>query len=125
MLRILVPTTGHSTAAETADYAMQVARATEAEVVALHVLRPGHSREAGELALEYFQSAGVEHDVNVESHFRQGVLVDQIIEFAEDQSIDLILMGASQGVVVDQWISSDVRYNTVIPVLVIPYQMFE
>lgn len=125
MHKILVPTAGHLTAAETADYAMQVAKAIDAAVVALHVVRPGHSREAGELALEYFQTAANEHQVPVDCHFREGVIVDQIIVFAEEQEIDLILMGASQGTVIDKWISSDVRTSTMIPVLVIPYQMFD
>ncbi|NIO42682.1 MAG: universal stress protein, partial [Burkholderiales bacterium] len=60
-----------------------------------------------------------------ECHSREGAVLDQIIEFAEQNEIDLIVMGASRGAIVDLWISSDVRDNTTIPVLMIPYQMVD
>ena len=125
MTRILVPTSGPSAAAETADYAMQIADSLNATVVVLHVVRPGKTREAGELTMEYFAEAGENNEVNVVTHFAEGALLDTIIDFAEENDIDLIVMGASQGTIVDKWISSDVRDNTSIPVLVIPYQIFD
>ena len=125
MTRILVPTSGPSAAAETADYAMQIADSLNATVVVLHVVRSGKTREAGELTMEYFAEAGENNEVNVVTHFAEGALLDTIIDFAEENDIDLIVMGASQGTIVDKWISSDVRDNTSIPVLVIPYQIFD
>lgn len=125
MTRILVPTAGQATAAGVAEYTMQIARSIDAEIVALHVVRPGMSREAGELSLEYFAKAGTKADVPVECHFREGGVLHQIVDFAEENRIDLIVMGASNGRIVDQWISSDVRESTTIPVLVIPFQVFE
>ena len=125
MTRILVPTSGPSAAAETADYAMQIADSLNATAVVLHVVRSGKTREAGELTMEYFAEAGENNEVNVVTHFAEGALLDTIIDFAEENDIDLIVMGASQGTIVDKWISSDVRDNTSIPVLVIPYQIFD
>ena len=125
MTRILVPTSGPSAAAETADYAMQIADSLNATVVVLHVVRSGKTREGGELTMEYFAEAGENNEVNVVTHFAEGALLDTIIDFAEENDIDLIVMGASQGTIVDKWISSDVRDNTSIPVLVIPYQIFD
>ncbi len=125
MTRILIPTTGPSAAAETADYALQIAESLDAHLIVLHVMRPGHNREAGELTLSYFVEAAENYGTEVETHFAEGVLLDQIVDFAENNGVDLIVMGASQGTIVDKWISSDVRDNTSIPVLVIPYQIFD
>lgn len=125
MTKILVPTSGPTTAEEIADYIMEVAHSLDAEVVAFHVCHHGGSREAGELSLEYFAKAGEENGVTVECCFGQGPVIDQIVDFAEENGINLIVMGASQGRVVDQWISSDVRNQTTIPVLVVPYQIFD
>lgn len=125
MTKILVPTAGCTAAAETADYVMQVARAINADVVVLHVIKSGGSKEAGELYLEYFANAGEENDVHVECHFQEGAVAHAIADFAEENEVDLIVMGASQGRVVDQWLSSDVRESTSIPVLIIPFQIFE
>lgn len=125
MLKILVPTAGQAAAAETADYVVKVAKSIGAEVIALHVVRIGGSREPGELSLEYFTTAGKENEVPVKCHFREGAVIHQIVDFAEENEVDLIVMGASEGHVIEQWVSADVRGSTTIPVLVIPYQIFE
>ena len=125
MLKILVPTAFQTAATETADYVMQVARSLNAKVVALHVVRTGDSTEAGELSLEYFKNAGLDHDIDVECCFRSGAVIEQIVDFAEQNDVNLIVLGASEGRVFDKWISSGLHDSTVIPVLVIPYQIFE
>ena len=123
-MKVLVPTSGATSASETADYVMQVTQAMNAELLVLHVIKPGHASEAGELPLETFQIAAGEAGVKAECHLREGAVIHQIIDFAEENDVDLIVMGASEGAIVDQWISSDVCGNTNIPVLVIPYQVF-
>ena len=123
--KILVPISGCSEAAESADYAIRVAKAINADVIVLQIIKPGKAKEAGELSLEYFTDAGEKHGVQVESHFREGAIIHQIVDFAEECGVDLIVMGASKGRVIDQWISSDVRGSTAIPVLVIPFQIFD
>ena len=125
MLKILVPTAGQTAAAETADYVMQVARSLDAKVIALHVVRTGECTEAGELSLEYFKNAGQDHDIEVDCYFRSGGVIDQIVDFAEENEVNLIILGASKGQVVDQWVSSDLRDSTTIPVLIIPYEIFD
>ena len=125
MAKILVPTSGCATAAETAGYVMLVAKAIGADVLVLHVIKPGGSKEAGELSLQYFADAGEENDVHVECQFREGAVIHSIVDFAEENDVDLIVMGASQGRVVDQWLSSDIRDSTSIPVLIIPFQIFD
>ena len=125
MPTILVPTAGQTTARETADYIMQIAKSLDAKVIALHVVKPEMSTEPGELSLEYFSNAGKENDIEVECCFRTGGVIHQIADFAEENEVDLIVMGASDGRVLDRWLSADVSQSTAIPVLVIPYQIFE
>lgn len=120
-MKILVPTAGQKAAQDTAEYAMQVA--LDADVIALHVIKPGNSREAGELSLQYFTDAGQSYGVEVETEFREGAVIRQIVSYAEEREVSLIVMGASHGRVLDQWLVSDVRESTEIPVLVIPYQI--
>lgn len=121
--KILIPTAGVAAATETAEYVMSVASALDAEVVVLHVVRPGKSRESGELCLEVFEQAGKENAVSLSGQIVEGSIAQQIVDYAEENTIDLIVMGASNGTVVDNWMSSDVSSMTAIPVLVIPYQI--
>lgn len=123
-MKILVPTSGVTPAQETADYVMEIASAISADVLALHAVRPGHSSEAGELCLEIMQNAAKEANVSIECLLRQGPVIDEIIEAAEEQEVSLIVMGASEGFVVERWLSSEVCGNTRVPVVVIPYQVF-
>ena len=122
-MKILVPTAGQKAAQDTAEYAMQVA--LDADVIALHVIKPGNSREAGELSLQYFTDAGQSYGVEVETEFREGAVIRQIIDYAESNLVSLILMGASNGSVVERWLSHEVLAQTAVPVLVMPYQIFD
>ena len=124
-MKMLVPTSGAASARETAEYVMQVAQAMDAELLVMHVIKPGHASEAGELPLETFQIAAAEAGIKIDCQIREGGVINQIIDFAEENEVDLIVMGASKGAIVDQWISSDVCGHTNIPVLVIPYQVLE
>ncbi len=125
MTKILVPVSGCSEAAESADYVMRIAKAVKADVIVLHVVKPGGAHEAGELSFEYFTDAAKKHQVQVNCQFREGAIIHQIVDFAEESAVDLILMGASQGRVMEQWMGSDVRDETSVPVLVIPFQVFD
>ena len=121
--KILIPTAGVAAASETAEYATCVAHALDAQVVVVHVVRPGKSHESAELCLDVFAQAAEDNMVEMTGHIVEGAIAHQIVDFAEENSIDLIVMGASNGTVVDNWMSSDVCGMTAIPVLVIPYQI--
>lgn len=125
MTRILVSASDPSAAAETAEYAMQVADALNAVVVALHVIRPGRARDAGELTMAYFEKAAEENGISLETHVLEGLPRGTIVEFAEANEVDLIVMGASNGNTAEQWICADVRNHTTVPVLVIPNQIID
>jgi nucleotide-binding universal stress UspA family protein len=67
-------------------------------------------------------TCGQQLSVNVTGVLCHGDVVSQIIEYANENKIDLIVMGASQGKVVSQWISADVMGRTAPPVVVVPHQ---
>ncbi len=125
MKKILVPVSGAQSAYESAEYAMKVAKVTNAEVHVLHVVATDEDPDTMSNSLKMFERASKELNVRVIGHSVSGKVVDQIIDYAEANEVDLILMGASNGLVVDKWISNEVLGYTAIPVLVMPYQAFD
>lgn len=120
MKRFLVPTAGEAPAKETAAYIVGIAKILDAELTALHIPAEGESAQAGEKALRMFSDMGDKLGVKVSGILRHGNVVSQIVDYANQNSIDLIVMGASQGKVVSQWISADVMERANPPVVVIP-----
>lgn len=123
MKKILVPTAGGAPAKETAAYVVRIAKIMGAELTALHVLPKGEPAESGEEALRIFSDLGVTLGVNVSAVVGHGNVVSQIIDCATENNIDLIVMGASQGKVVSQWVSADVMERAGPPVVVIPHEL--
>jgi nucleotide-binding universal stress UspA family protein len=60
--------------------------------------------------------------VNVARVLEQGDIVPTIVTSAEKEGADLIIMGASEGKVVAEWVSAGVMEKTNIPVVVIPHE---
>lgn len=125
MKKILVPTSGTVTAFESAEYAMRVAKAIKAEIHVLHVFTEDEDPDSIKDSLHVFENASEGTLVPVYGFTAFGKVIDQIIEHAESNDINLILMGASNGLVVEKWISHDVLGQTSVPVLVMPYQIFD
>ena len=121
MKRILVPTAGEAPAKETAAYVVRIAKALDAELTTLHVPASGESALAGEKALRVFSDLGDTLGVEVSGFLGDGNVVSQIVDYANQNNIDLIVMGASQGKVVSEWISADVMERASTPVVVIPH----
>jgi len=119
-MNILVPTTGFIPAKENADYIVNIAKMLGAEIIALHILKEEGRAEEGEEALGPFSEAGRNAEVNVTTMLTKGDVISGIIEFAEKESADLIIMGASRGQVVSEWLSADLMGKTTTPVVVIP-----
>jgi len=124
-MKILVPTAGPMPAKENADYIVDIAKRFGAEIIALHILKEGEQAEKEEEALSTFSEAGQKGKINVTKMLRKGDIVSIIIESAKKESVDLIIMGASQGKVVAEWVSTDVKGRTTIPVVVIPHAFQE
>ena len=125
-LRILVPTAGPVPARDRADYIMKIAQRLHAEIDVLHIIDKSlvetEKMEEGQQALDIFQYAGERFGVKVRSHLKEGELIPTLISFANDQQIDLIVMGASDdGQIVAEWVVSDLKEKTIIPVVIVPY----
>lgn len=103
--RILVPTDGSDCARAAADHAIGLARTHDATVHALYVLHLRPSLEPNlEVVLETLESVGEEAlvgvsrrgddaDVEVVTETRKGVPHEVICEYADEEEMDLIVMG--------------------------------
>ena len=103
---------------------MQIAKTMGAEIHALHVIEEDADVESVDDAIKVFELASEEFGVRVRGSVSTGKVADEIIKYAEFHDINLVLMGASDGEVVEKWLSNDVLGHTTIPVLVMPYQLF-
>lgn len=120
-MKFLIPTAGPEPAKERAEYILTIAKNFGAEVAILHIAEPGEDQTTGKEALKIFEEAGVKNEITVTTHFMEGNVVKIISEFAESENVDLIVMGASEGRIVAQWIVTDVIERSKIPVVIIPY----
>ena len=122
-MKILVPTAGPVPAKEKADYIAKIAKGLRAELLVMHILKEGELAKSAEEAFDPFFRAGQKASVNLTKLLKKGDVVPSIIECAEEESADLIIMGASPGKVVAEWISAEVMNKTRIPVVVIPHEL--
>lgn len=121
ILRIVAPTAGPVSARESADYIINLAKRIGAEVIALHIRSAGEAATEAEAGPNVFVEAGHDAEVAVTTEVRSEEVVNAIIETATSADAALIVMGASGGTVVDDWLSSDVMSRCDIPVVVIPH----
>jgi nucleotide-binding universal stress UspA family protein len=124
MIKILVPTAGPVPARENADYIMDIAEKLNAEIIAIHIADTGETAE-GKHALEIFGEVGTKRNIKTTTMLKRGEVVGTIAEVAEAEKVNLIVMGASSGRLVADWIVTDVRKKTKIPVVIIPYGFSE
>ena len=120
MKKMLVPTAGPVPAKENADYIINMARQLDMDVVVTHILDIGEFNEGRE-ALDVFDSVGKRMGVDVETYMKEGNVVPTICEFAMDIQANLIVMGASKGQIISEWIVAGVLKETNIPVVIIPW----
>jgi len=127
-LKLLVPISGPVPAREKAERIFKLARRIRAEVLALHIILDYSERDKfgeGTEALRIFEETGIKHNIKVNTFLREGPLLKTLIAFAEEQDVDLIVMGASEdGKMIAEWIVSDLRYKTDLPVVIEPHGFF-
>ena len=117
--RIMIATDGSENAKKAVSSGLEVAKLSEADVYAVHVM-PTDSfssisddprmppweelyealKEEGEDIIGYVEQEGKDAGVRVESVLLEGDPAHEILEFAENNLIDLIVLG-TMGVVVD------------------------
>ena len=118
-MKLLVPTAGPKPAEEKADYIFNIAKMLEAEIIAIHISDREDSIE-GQEALEIFTKEANKNDVKITTHLKTGEIVSVISEVAESETVDLIIMGASEGRIVAKWIAVDIIEKSKVPIVIIP-----
>jgi nucleotide-binding universal stress UspA family protein len=125
-LKILVPTAGPLPARERAEDVIHIAYKLNAGLVIMHILSPVTAkddlkRQEGEEALEIFKNSAERRGMKIETVLAEGELVNSIIEYSMENNIDLIVMGAGEDRIVAEWIISDLKEQSKVPVVIIPY----
>jgi nucleotide-binding universal stress UspA family protein len=119
-MKILVPTAGPVPAAEKANYIVEIANKLKADIIVLHILDLAEESE-GQKALAIFEDLAGEAGVKVKTILKEGNVVPTIVDTAEDEKANLIIMGATEGRIVADWIVTDVLEKSNVPVVIIPY----
>lgn len=108
--RILIATDGSENAERAASYGMNLAKTADAEVHALYVISTQHAvttrtvkgwsegfeeylTNKGGVAIGDVEKLGTEVGVKVKPAFMKGIPADRILEYAQENNIDLIVMG--------------------------------
>ena len=119
-MKIIVPTAGSEPDQRTAGYVVNIAKRLNAQLVVLRILTGNETEAEGEQRLSVFIESGKEQKVSVNGILRRGAIGLVTIEVAEEESADLIILGASHGEIVAEWLNAKAVEKTDIPVLIIP-----
>lgn len=120
-MKILVPTAGLGPAEKNSQYILDIATRLKAEIIVIHIYDP-LEEDVDRSAIEHFKEMGTEQNINVTTDIIEGNVVPTIVDYALDQNVNLIIMGASKGRIVADWVCTQVLQKSNIPVVIIPYQ---
>jgi len=125
-LKVLVPTAGPTPASRSADFIAGLCKDIDAEMIVIHVrskdtkLTQAEEKEA----LRIFEDAARKAGVKVRTRLVEGDVVRSILDAAEKDSVDLIVMGATGETTLKKWIKGnvlvEVMQRATLPVTVIP-----
>ena len=140
---IMVATDGSELARKAVDSAVKLAQINKAKLFAVHVIAPGetkvtqhdprdaewkkhmqeHLMEQGRGATKYVETAGKIVNVVVEPVILEGNPADEIVNFAEGNDIELIVIGTLGKTGVQRFLLGSVAENVIrnskVPVLVV------
>lgn len=119
-MKIIVPNVSPVPDQRTVGYVINIAKRLNAQLVVLYILTGNDREAAGERSLSLFIENGKKEKVLVDGILRRGDIAHITIEVAEEKSVDLIILGASHGVIVAEWMNAKGIKKTDIPVLIIP-----
>ena len=119
-MKIIIPSAGSVTDQRTADYVTHIAKRLNAQLVVLRILSEKETEVEGEQSLRLFVENGKREKVPVNIILSCGDIVSVIIETAQEESVDLIILGVSRGEIVAEWMNAGAMEKTDIPVLLIP-----
>jgi nucleotide-binding universal stress UspA family protein len=118
-MKLLVPTAGPKPAREKAEYVSKLACSLGADLIILYIVKD-NNEQPGKEAFEIFGNQCTKDNVTIKTLFKEGEIIPTISEVADEESADLIVMGASEGRVVGKWLAADVLERTKVPVVIIP-----
>jgi nucleotide-binding universal stress UspA family protein len=121
IMKVLVPTAGVGPAKKNAEYILGIAKKLKAEVMVIHINDPLED-DIDEHAMGEFVGWGKKKDVLVTTEIIEGNVVPTIVDYAIDNDANLIIMGASKGRIVAEWVVTQVMDKCSVPVVIIPYQ---
>jgi len=150
--KIMVATDGSELTKKAVDSAIEITKLNEAKLYAVHVVAPGdfaitqnepkasitqneprdaewkkeikeHLTTQGKEASAYVENVGKAANIEVESVILEGNPADEIVDFAEKNEIDLIVMGTLGKTGIKRFLLGSVAENVVrhskVPVLVV------
>lgn len=136
--KIMVATDGSEPSKKAVETGIEIARISGAELYAVYVIIPAahslrdfgweraameHFRAEGERATAFVEEAAKTANVKVESVLLEGNPAEKIIEFAEQNSVDIIVMGTLGKTGLDRFLLGSVAENVIrhskTPVLVV------
>jgi nucleotide-binding universal stress UspA family protein len=129
--KIMVTTDGSELVKRAVDLAIEIAKLSEAKLYAVHVIalegnsiihpRDEEQKKAlreqltieGKKATDYVENIGLTANVGVESIILEGNPANKIIDFAEENDIDLIVMGTQGKTGIHRFLIGSVSENVV------------
>jgi len=138
--RILIATDGSKNAKRAASYGVNLAKIASAEVHALYVISTQHAvttrtvkgwsegfeeclTNKGRVAIDDVEKLGKEAGVKVKPAFLKGIPAVKILEYAQENNIDLVVMGTQGFTGIKKFLIGSVAEKVVrhsrIPVMVI------
>ena len=118
-MKLLIPTAGPVPAKERAEYVSRLACSLEAEMIVLHIVQED-KKELGNEAFKIFEKQCKKDNIKIKTITEKGKVVPIITKIAEAEDVDLIVMGASAGLVVAKWMAADVLERSKVPIVIIP-----
>lgn len=136
--KIMIATDGSELVKKAVDTAIEISRLSGAKLYAVYVVVPTthsprdfgweraameHFRSEGKIATSFVEDAAKNAGVEVEPVILEGHPADKIVEFAEQQGIDILVMGTLGKTGLDRFLLGSVAENVVrhskTPVLVV------
>ena len=118
-MKILTPISGPKPAREKAEYIISITKSLEAELFVIHIA--SSESEGGDEACGIFGEASGAAGVKCTSVIRDGDVVGAISAYADEIDADLIIMGASAGNIIAEWLMADFIVRSKRPMVVIPF----
>ena len=120
IIKIIVPTFYDAPDQRTTSYIIDIAKRLGAQLVVLRVLAKDETEAGSEKDMDLFIKLGKKEKVPVNVILRQGDIASVIIDVAEENAVDLIILGLKRGQMITEWINAKAMEKTDIPVLIIP-----